>query len=41
MKKKKRKKIFELYTKNETIVNVLEEFKNNQKSYLWAGLIGF
>ena len=34
MEKKKRKKIFELYTKNETIVNVLEEFKNNQKSYL-------
>lgn len=34
MEKKKRKKIFELYAKNETIVNVLEEFKNNQKSYL-------
>ena len=34
MEKKKRKKIFELYTKNETIVNVLEAFKNNQKSYL-------
>lgn len=39
MEKKKRKKIFELYTKNETIVNVLEEFKNNQKSYL--RMLGF
>lgn len=30
----KKKKTFELYTNNETIINVLNNFKNNQKIYL-------
>lgn len=34
MEKKKKKKTFELYTNNETIINVLNDFKNNQKIYL-------
>lgn len=34
MEKKKVKKFLKLYTNNKTIVNVLEEFKNNQKYYL-------
>jgi len=34
MKKKQAKKTFELYTNNETIINALNDFKNNQKIYL-------
>lgn len=34
MEKKNKKKTFELYTNNETIINVLNDFKNNQKIYL-------
>lgn len=34
MKKKQAKKTFELYANNETIINALNDFKNNQKIYL-------
>ena len=31
MEKKQAKKTFELYANNETIINSLNDFKNNQK----------